>query len=133
MKEPQQNILYSLIDYYIAKDDDPGIVIEYLNKAKESEPDNQVLYFAEGTIYDRLNNFEASEKAYLKAIEIKPDYFDAVFNLGALYFNQGVKFAEEATQIPPKEDRDGSKYEAKMKLADQEFKRSIPLWNVLWR
>jgi len=128
LKEPSnQNILYSLIDYYIAKDDDPGIVIEYLNKAKESEPDNQVLYFAEGTIYDRLNNFEASEKAYLKAIEIKPDYFDAVFNLGALYFNQGVKFAEEATQIPPKEDRDGSKYEAKMKLADQEFKRSIPI------
>ena len=128
LKEPSnQNILYSLIDYYIAKDDDPGIVIEYLNKAKEAEPDNYVLYFAEGTIYDRLNNFEASEKAYLKAIELKSDYFDAVFNLGALYFNQGVKFAEEATKIPPKEDRDGSKYDAKMKLADQEFKKSIPI------
>ena len=29
---------------------------------------------------------------YKKAIELKPDYFDANYNLGALYFNEGVRF-----------------------------------------
>ncbi len=122
-----QNVLYSLINYYIVKDDDPIAVLEYLDKAKESDPENYSLYFAEGTLHDRLEKFELAEKAYLKAIELNPNYFDAVFNLGALYFNGGVKLAEEATKIPPREDRDGSKYEAKMKLADIEFKRSIPI------
>ena len=37
--------------------------------------------------------------AYLKAIEVKADYFDANYNLGALYFNQAVQGINKANDM----------------------------------
>ena len=37
--------------------------------------------------------------AYTKSLEIKPDYFDANYNLGALYFNKAVQMVNEANDM----------------------------------
>jgi tetratricopeptide (TPR) repeat protein len=118
-----QTILYGLINYYISKGDDPNTVLEYIGKAKERDPNESSLYFAEGTLHDKLNNFEGAEKAYKAAIEIKPDFFDALFNLGALYFNNGVKYLEEANKVPA---REFDKYDALIAKSNDEFRKSIP-------
>ena len=46
----------------------------------------------------KLNSEEAIS-AYLKAIEVKSDYFDANYNLGALYFNQAVQGINKANDM----------------------------------
>ncbi|PKP39526.1 MAG: hypothetical protein CVT98_01440 [Bacteroidetes bacterium HGW-Bacteroidetes-15] len=118
-----QSVLYGLINYYINKGDDPKIVLDYIHKAMEVEPNEFSLYFAEGTLYDRLNNFEEAEKSYMKSIELNPKFFDALFNLGALYFNAGVKFLEEANKVPA---REVEKYDALIEQSNAEFRKSIP-------
>ncbi len=118
------NVLYGLINYYISKGDNPNKVLEYIAKAKEAEPDNFSLYFAEGTLHDKLENMELAEKSYLEAIELNPKFFDAIFNLGALYYNAGVKYTEEANKVPA---RDFEKYDAIMAKADVWFRKSIPI------
>jgi TPR repeat protein len=65
--------------------------------------------------------FNESEKAYLKALEMKAEYFDAAFNLGALYFNRGVKQNDYANTIT-----DNKKYEVEAKKADDIFNKSLP-------
>ncbi|WP_020527810.1 tetratricopeptide repeat protein [Flexithrix dorotheae] len=64
--------------------------IASLEDAVAAKPDKQ-LYFNLGILYDRTDNFEKSAEKYKKAIELDPDYYDANFNLGAMYFTLGNK------------------------------------------
>lgn len=93
-----------------------------LKLAIEKDPTNHVLHFASGTIYDKLGKREGALEAYKKAIEIKPDYFDAYYNLGAVYFNEGKRLQDIANN-----EKDNKKYEAGKKLADAEFEKALPV------
>lgn len=64
--------------------------IASLEEAVAAKPDKQ-LYFNLGILYDRTENMEKSAEKYKKAIELDPDYYDANFNLGAMYFTFGNK------------------------------------------
>jgi len=124
LKYPKNtNVLFSLISYYIDKQEDPTKILVYIDKAIETEPNNSSLYFAKGTLYDRLGDSENALTAYKKAIEIDPNFFDAYYNIGALYFNKGVKYIEEANKVPA---RELDKYDALMEKANAEFKNSMP-------
>ena len=66
---------------------------------------------------------DLAQNSYEKAINIKPDYFDAYYNLGALYYNKAAKVLELAGNIPLKEQ---AKYEAELEKAKNLFKTSLP-------
>ncbi len=83
---------------------------EILDLAIQKDPENPYLYFAFGANYDRMSQdttytaeerafaFEEAIKAYENAIELNPDYFDAVYNLGVLFFNRGLRIYELAEE-----------------------------------
>jgi hypothetical protein len=50
-------------------------------------------------------------------------YFDAYYNIGALYYNRAVKYIEEANKVPAKEVQ---KYDDLMAKAAVEFKNALP-------
>jgi tetratricopeptide (TPR) repeat protein len=107
------------------------------NKAKEAQnnlmvavakdPNNANLYYVIGTQYfDMLKTldfnkdtasyrqtFEMANEYLTKATELNATYFEALYNLGALYVNEGVRVFEVADKLDPV--RDAKKYEA-MKL-----------------
>ncbi|HCC64224.1 MAG TPA: hypothetical protein DEP62_03330 [Flavobacteriales bacterium] len=72
---------------------------ENLALAAEQDPTNEILWFSLGSVLDNLGNADEAIKAYLKALEVKADYFDANYNLGALYFNQAVQGINEANDM----------------------------------
>ena len=72
---------------------------ENLALAAEQDPTNEILWFSLGSVLDNLGNAEEAIEAYLKALEVKADYFDANYNLGALYFNQAVQGINEANDM----------------------------------
>ena len=72
---------------------------ENLALAAEQDPTNEILWFSLGSVLDNLGNAEEAIEAYLKALEVKEDYFDANYNLGALYFNQAVQGINEANDM----------------------------------
>jgi tetratricopeptide (TPR) repeat protein len=107
-----------------------------LNLAIEKDPQNAVLHYNLGTLYDNLANpkdpksitekdyneyFTKSTEAYNKAITLKPDYFDALYNIGAMYFNKAVKMQEAANAIT-----DNKKYNEASAKADKVFAESLP-------
>lgn len=131
-----KNLILTELNYYI----ETGKIAEAVSNIKlaiEKDPMNEVLHYNQGVLYDNLLNpekgkpqpsekeateyFSNAEKAYNKAIELKPDYFDAVYNLGALYYNKGVKQNEFANTIT-----DNKKYEIETKKADETFRKSLP-------
>ncbi len=70
----------------------------------------------------QISEYEkAAISAYSKAIQLKPDFFDPNYNLGALFFNKGVRFNEVANEIS-----DMKLYEIEKKNADDQFKLAMP-------
>lgn len=123
LKFPQnQNILYSLIDYYIQHGDNPDKIILYIDQAIATDS-NPILYFAKATLLENLGQFDLSVESYKKAIEIDSNYFDAVFNLGVIYYNRGVEFLNEASALSASEVE---KYDELIAKSNADFKHSVP-------
>ena len=118
-----------------------------LKTAIEKEPNNAILQFVIGTVYDNLANpkgksgkdtlkpadyetlvFKAAEH-YQKAVDLKPSnqesYFNALYNLGALYNNYGNtlynKTMEKATITSLAKNQ--KEFEAK---SNENYKKAIP-------
>jgi tetratricopeptide (TPR) repeat protein len=98
-KFPDDNaIVIELINYYITSGKTDA-ALEYLKIAKELEPSNASLYFAEGFLYERMEDMDQAKASYEKAVEVNPEFFDALYNLGALWYNKAVKELEAANEI----------------------------------
>lgn len=89
--------------------------------AIEKDPTNHLLHYASGTIFEDLNKRELAIAAYKKAIELKPDFWEGYFNLGALYNNEAKRLQDIANN-----EKDNKKYEAGKKLAEAEFNLALP-------
>ena len=75
-----------------------------LQKLHELDPENAQLLFVLGTIYGDENNKDVfdTDKAkqyYEQALAIKPDYYDATYNIGVLYTTMANKYIEQANDI----------------------------------
>jgi tetratricopeptide (TPR) repeat protein len=130
-KDP--NLIAAELNYYL-KQNKSDILLEKVTKAIEITPNNELLYFTQGTIYQGKRDKEQdpalkekylaqAEAAYKKSLELKPDSNDANYNLGKLYLDKGIEYNNTANNLPPKETK-------KIKdLADNakvEFSKSIP-------
>jgi tetratricopeptide (TPR) repeat protein len=97
--------------------------LKYLDLAISQDPQNATYHFAKGTLFDKLLKPEEATESYMKALELKEDYFDAYYNLGALYYNKGVKQIDVANAVPSNQPE---KYEEEKNKADAEFSKAIP-------
>jgi tetratricopeptide (TPR) repeat protein len=123
-KYPSDNgVLVELINIYInsGKTND---AMKYLSLAIEQDPENSTYYFAQGSLYDQVGEQEKSIQSYEKAIKVNPEYYDAHYNLGALFYNNGVKQIEIAVKVPSNEN---ARYEEELKKADEWFEKALPL------
>ncbi len=129
-----QNLLLAEANIYMATNRAKE-ANELLAQAAKSNPTNAQLFYAMGNNYDRLLKdttssdeikkaaFEAGIKAYDKAIEINPEYFDAYFNVGALYYNTAADLLAKAGNLPMSEQE---KYDKLKTAAKDNFNKSIP-------
>jgi len=86
------------------------------------DPSNEMIWFVLGVTYENLGKIDEQEAAYTRALEINPKYFDALFNLGALYYNIRVNKLRECDNIPPREQ---AKSEACLSEANKSLNRAI--------
>ncbi len=111
--------------------------INSLNLALKHEPNNAILWFDLGTLYDRIGsesfkagksnetdpNFAKAEDAYRKAIDSKKDYFEAYYSIGAMYFNMAAEMNNAANDIDP---NNTTAYEAAKVKFMAKFKQAQP-------
>ena len=90
-------------------------------KSIQLDPTNANLYLNKGILAEQLNKPSEAEAAYKKAIELNAGLFDAQYNMGTFYYNQGVEMNKKANDI-----KDNAKYEAAKKQADEKFKVALP-------
>lgn len=106
--------------------------LEALTAQKKDDPE---LFFVVGNVYDRMANpsdkdgkpmekpknyEELHNKAaenYKKALELKPDYFDAIYNLGILYYNQSIEYYNRSNSTIADAAKYSSMWEPPLKVA----------------
>ncbi len=60
----------------------PSRAIDAYRKVLAQDPGNAAAHFNIGVAYDRLGEIDAANAAYAKAVEARPDYYQALFNMG---------------------------------------------------
>ena len=122
-KYPEDNtVLTSMIQIYLDQDKTED-AMRYLDMAIQQDPGNSTFYFAQGTLYEKIQNEEKAIESYEKAIEVDEEFYNANYNLGALYYNKGVQQIEKANAIPANENE---KYLAEIKKADVWWEKALP-------
>lgn len=114
------NVTLNLIDLYIKSGKDEE-ALKYLVIAKEEDPDNYSLWFAEGIIYLNNNRFDEAITNLLKSIELNPDLYDNQYGLGAAYINKASDMFVKANEI-----MDVNKYSQAIDEAMVVFAKALP-------
>lgn len=95
-----------------------------LSEAIEREPENAMLYYNQGYMYEQMGQGEKAIESYEQALEIDPNYYDAAFNLGAFHYNQAAEVLKEANDMDLKEyEKRGKEIEEKAKAY---FEKALP-------
>lgn len=96
---------------------------QLLDLAVSKDPDNATLHYAIGVNMAEVGEFDRAESAYKKAIELQPDYFDAFYNLGALYVNTSVSIIDQANAL----EIGDPNYDVMKTKADALLNQAIPV------
>jgi len=116
------NLLIAETNVYLTTGENEK-AIENLEIAREIDKTNQSIFFAVGTIYDQMGDLDKALEAYDQAIELDPDYFEANYNLGALYVNMAADILDKANNLPLDAVKE---YEEQTTLANDMLKKSLP-------
>jgi len=122
-KYPDDNTLITqALNIYLTSGKDQDALKENDEPIK-ADPGNYILYYIKGNLQDKVGNRTEAVMAYKKCLELKPDYFDANYNLGAMYFNEGAELSNKANNIPPSKV---AEYDAMKKKFEAKFKEALP-------
>jgi tetratricopeptide (TPR) repeat protein len=116
------NLLIAETNIYLATNEKEKAMKD-LEAALEFDNTNPSIFFAVGTIYDQMGDVVKATSAYENAILLNPDYFEANYNLGALYVNQAADILDKANDLPLDAVKE---YEREKARADEMLNKSIP-------
>ncbi|MBY5957105.1 hypothetical protein KUV50_03085 [Membranicola marinus] len=111
-----------------------------LKEAIAKDPENVSLYTTTGSVYDRLFQemmdsdaeqaaayFDSAKVYFEKALEVNPDNVDAIYSIGALYYNQAAQGTQELQAMADDLTSEGmKKYDAKKAEVDKIFDEALP-------
>lgn len=106
-------LLFAEINVYL-RQGKLNVLTDRLKEAIAKEPTNVALYVTLGNVYDNLYQtmskekneakakeyFEEAKKYYTQASERDPKSVDAVYSLGALYYNKAAVRTQEMNALP---------------------------------
>ena len=134
------SLLFAEINHFLRL----GRMDELINKLKmaiEKEPHNISLYTTLGNVYDNLYQkeneagnlqkaneyFSSALKYYNEALSRDAKYFDAIYSIGALYYNKAATKTRELLALENDFTKEGlKKYENKKAEVFAEFDSALP-------
>ena len=96
--------------------------IKYIDKAIDTN-DNVNYYLVKGDLYKKDGDEENAIKQYERALKQEPENVMALFNLGVVYYNRGVRQVELAAQVPI---NDQAAYKEEIRKSEVWWEKSLP-------
>jgi len=89
------------------------------------DPENKIFRYAYGVFLVKQGDFGASVEQFQKAVDIDPEYDDAIYNLGVAYLNWGVREKEEVDERA-EEARKAGRTVPEDRSYQERFKQALP-------
>ncbi|RLD91318.1 MAG: hypothetical protein DRJ09_01395 [Bacteroidetes bacterium] len=122
-KYPEElQILLEEAQIYLEKGENEKLKNSLL-KAVEKDSNNANLWFLLGKTYDDDGDKVNAEKYYTKATEVNPNFFEAFYNIGAIYNNKASELMKEANDLPLEET---AKYDKLINEANGYLSQAVP-------
>ncbi len=134
------SLLFAEINHYL-RINKLHILIEKLHIAIEKEPENISLYSTMGNVYDNLYQqeheagnlrksaeyFDLAMNYYNQTLAKDVNYFDAIYSIGALYYNRAAFMTKELNALSDDFSIEGlKKFEEKKIGVFQQFNLALP-------
>jgi hypothetical protein len=129
-----RDLINAETNLYLAFGEDEK-AMEELKQISATDTANYSIYFALGTLYDKIYNdtsktkqlrseaLAAAIQSYDKALKYNPNYFDAAFNMGILYNNVAAELLFKANNLPSDAVNEYQKLKAE---ADSNLDNALP-------
>ena len=116
-------------------------LIGSLKIALDKEPSNLSVMTTLGNVYDQLyqkstadgdeekatENFNYALEYFNKALAANPDFFDANYSIGQLYYNKAAALTQEMNELANDYSKEGTaKYDAAKEASDSMFDKALP-------
>ena len=137
------SILFAEINHYLTEGKLEQL-IEKLKTAIEKEPDNVSVYTTLGSVYDQLQAkaleegdekkaamyFDNAFDYYNQAMERDNTNFEAVYSMGALYYNKAASYVEKLNEFAADLTPEGMKmYDSTKIEMDALFEKALPFFS----
>ncbi|MDD2386660.1 MAG: tetratricopeptide repeat protein [Bacteroidales bacterium] len=124
-KYPDNNyvLVIETFNYYVNTGENAK-AFEYITMAIDKNPNDAQFYVIKGTLLEELGRKQEAKTEYEKALELKPENFDANYSLGAFYYNAAVDTLDWADKnIPITEFAKLDKFKI---ISNEYFEQSLP-------
>jgi len=112
----------NLINYYI-NENLMGDALVWINQALSRDQKSSILWNVKGRILENTNKLDECKVCYQKALDLDPNYADALGNMGRLYYNKAVEELDRINTI-----RDDKKYRAEKVILKDLFEQARPFF-----
>ena len=102
-----------------------------LMDAIQKDPENYLYYYELAYIYDNADDYDNAVKYYQKCLDLKPEYFDANYNLGVKHYNEGAIIAKKANFMSVEEYQKSGK--AVEDSAAVFFRKALPYFEKCYK
>ncbi len=134
-------LLYAEINYLLAKGELVNLIVK-LEQALQLDPENISIYITLGQIYDKLYQDQsatdpvAAEESFIKAMSYYQQAltkdaknFDAIYSIGALWYNKAAAYSIELNELSNDYTPAGTKkYDVKKAQMDETFVKALPFF-----
>ncbi len=130
-KDPSDaNLILEKVNAYL-KEGKGAEAVQDLTKLLELDPNNAQLLFVLGTIYgdetnEGLYDTDKARQYYEQALSIKPDYYDATYNIGVLYTTMANKYIEQANEITGFSKKEQDQYNSLIEQGNELLRTGLP-------
>ena len=106
-----------------------GKTAELVKNLKEAiarrpgNPGNANFYFLIGKSYDDAGNSAKAEEYYKKALGVNPKFYEAYYNIGAIFINKAAQLQKQANNLPLSKTKE---YNALNDSANAQLKLALP-------
>jgi tetratricopeptide (TPR) repeat protein len=90
--------------------------------AVENEPGNKMNHYILGLLYRTVNDYDGAIKEFSEAIRIDSTFSDAYFDIGATYYNWGVKMKKAAQEAGDESTEYKTKFQAALPYMERTAK-----------
>ena len=118
----EDEFLLNLINIYMVTDRYEK-ALSYINSALKLKPEEALLYYAAGTIYESSMDLDKAEENYKKAVEFDDEIADIQSGMGRIYYNRAVSLLDTANSLT-----DTKKFEEEKSKAYDLFRKAMPFY-----